>query len=117
MKTAIQLALVTLFACSATWIFDISAENSFARAFLAYPTFPGSVAGLFFSGHGGNHAIRYSHHAGHQRSGLVCCLDYATQLPSGIQQIVVVTSRLRSLNQFRGKRPLPKSKRVIAWLR
>jgi hypothetical protein len=57
MKTAIQLALVTLFACSATWIFDISAENSFARAFLAYPTFPGSVAGLFFSGHGGNHAI------------------------------------------------------------
>ena len=56
MKTTVQLALVAFFACTATWIFDIS-ENSFARVLLVYPISPGALAGLFFSDHGGNHTI------------------------------------------------------------
>ena len=55
--TITQLVLVVLFACTATWIFDVSGENSFARLLLVGPIFPGAVAGLYFSGHGGNHAV------------------------------------------------------------
>lgn len=57
MRTAIQLGLVTLFACTATWIFDVSGENSFVRLRLLDPIFPGGIAGLFFLGHGGNHRV------------------------------------------------------------
>lgn len=57
MRTAMQPALVTLFACTATRIFDISGENSFVRLLLLFPIFPGGVAGLLLSEHGGNHRI------------------------------------------------------------
>jgi hypothetical protein len=58
MKIYLQIAMVVLAACSGTWaLFDASGEDSLTRMILFYPTFLGSVGGLLFSGHGGNHAV------------------------------------------------------------
>jgi hypothetical protein len=55
-KIALQLVVVVVFASIATWIFATPGD-SFARLVFAYPVLPGAVAGLLFSGHGGNPTI------------------------------------------------------------
>ncbi len=56
MKTTLQLAVVALAACGATWGFDAS-SNAAVRIALLLPILPGALMGLGLSGHGGNRAV------------------------------------------------------------
>jgi hypothetical protein len=55
-KTEVQLAVVALSACVATWAFTVS-DVDWLRLLLVYPISPGAIAGLLLSGHGGNQAV------------------------------------------------------------
>src|SRR4029077_18407864 len=47
-------ALIGLFVAVAMAIFQLARRNSLLQSIVIYPLSPGLVAGLFFSGHGGN---------------------------------------------------------------
>jgi len=49
------VALVVL----TTWAFEKTAPESTARLLLVFPLFPGFVAGLVLSGHGGDRVVAY----------------------------------------------------------
>jgi len=69
-KSAVVIGLIVAFAIAA---FDRSQQDSLVRLVLIVPLFPGLIAGLFFSGHGGNVPV-----------GIVSCWIVNTGLYWGI---------------------------------
>ena len=52
-------AVIGLFVALMMAGFDWSPQGSMMRSILVFPLLPGAVAGLLFSGHGGNMAVGY----------------------------------------------------------